>query len=135
LRARKTDIVSLAHHFIEYYSKKYNKGSLTLTNEQTEMMKNYRWPGNVRELKHVIERSVLVSEGDRLELDLSNIPENSASENPFSDFPTLDEIQCRYIQFVLKHTDGKIGGPGNASEILNVNRTTLNSRMRKLGMR
>jgi transcriptional regulator with GAF, ATPase, and Fis domain len=53
----------------------------------------------------------------------------------FSDFPTLDEMQRRYIQQVLEETGGKIGGPGGAAEILGMKRTTLNDRMRKLGLR
>ena len=135
LRERKGDIVSLAHHFITYYAKKYNKPPLMLTDEQIAVMKKYKWPGNVRELKHVIERAVLVSESDRLELVFPNMQESPTAETPFSDFPSLDEIQRRYIRFVLDHTDGRISGPGNASDILDINRTTLNSRMRKLGMR
>ena len=135
LRERKADIIALAQFFLTYYTKKYNKKLPLLTEEQLTVLKQYNWPGNVRELKHVIERAVLVSEGGRLELDFADQKEVVSTENPFSDYPTLDEIQRRYIRFVLNHTDGKKGGIGSAAEILDVNRTTLNSRMKKLGMR
>jgi DNA-binding NtrC family response regulator len=98
-------------------------------------MLNYKWPGNVRELRNVIERAVLVTDRDRLELDFSDKTEQLTADNPFSDLPTLDELQRRYIRFVLKHTSGQIGGKGGAAEILNMKRTSVNSRMKQLGMR
>ncbi len=135
LRERKADIIALAEHFVAKDSKKYHKKLLKLTEQQKSIMKSYTWPGNVRELKNVIERAVLVAEENRLDLDLSNKHKHLSVENPFSDFPTLDEIQRRYIRYVLDHTGGKIGGKGGAAEILDMKRTSLNSRMRNLKMR
>ena len=135
LRDRKDDMIALAQNFLNHYAKKYNKKIPLLSEEQIAKMVQYNWPGNVRELKHVIERAVLVSEDNRLELDFPNSPASPAIDSLFTDFPTLDEVQRRYIQFVLSHTKGKIGGPGNAADILDVNRTTLNARLRRLGIR
>ena len=134
LRERKMDIVALSHHFLFYYAKKYNKKLSALSKEQITMTKNYDWPGNVRELKNVIERAVLVADEDRVELDFSNRAPCSA-EHPFADFPAMDEIQRRYIQYVLDHNGGKVGGEGGAAEILKMNRSTLKARMKNLGMR
>ena len=94
----------------------------------------YEWPGNVRELKNVMERAVLLSNDDCLDLQLTTgkkITPNSIS----ADIPTLDEMQRRYIRQVLEITGGKIGGIGGAAEILGMKRTTLNTRMKKLGLR
>lgn len=134
LRERKLDIIALADHFIVHYTKKYNKKVAGLTEQQKEVLKNYDWPGSVRELENVIERTVLVSDDSRLELDISNRSQSYSSESVFSDFPTLDEVQRRYIQFVLDRTGGRIGGVGGAAEILDMKRTSVNSRMKKLGM-
>jgi len=135
LNQRKEDILALADNFIAYFSRKYNKKKLMLSEEQKTAMLNYKWPGNVRELRNVIERAVLVTDRDRLELDFSDKTEQLTADNPFSDLPTLDELQRRYIRFVLKHTSGQIGGKGGAAEILNMKRTSVNSRMKQLGMR
>ena len=135
LRERKSDIVALAHHFLAYYAKKYNKKVSRLTEDQLRTMKNYSWPGNIRELKHVIERAVLVSEEDRLDFNFSNQSECLPLEGFFANFPSLDEVQRRYIQFVLNHTGGKNSGTGGAAEILKMKRTSIISRMKKLGMR
>ena len=135
LRERKADIAALAHHFLGFYARKYNKRLSELSEEQTAAMQAYHWPGNVRELKHVIERAVLVAEGELLEFDFSSRPENLPVEDLYTDLPTLDEVQRRYIQYVLNRTGGKISGAGGAAEILDLKRTTLGSRMKNLGMR
>ena len=94
----------------------------------------YDWPGNVRELENVMERTMILSMGEELEFRLPG-EGMSVPGQLFSDSPTLDEMQRRYIQEVLEKTGGKIGGPGGAAEILGMKRTTLNDRMRKLGLR
>ena len=73
--------------------------------------------GNIREMENVIERAVLLSSSSRLEIDLPLFSQH-IDDSSFADMPTLDEIQKRYIQFVLSKTNGKISGPGSASEIL-----------------
>ena len=134
LRNRKRDILPLVQYYLAQYAKKYHIASPKLTEEQKKSLMTYEWPGNVRELKNVIERAVIVSENNRLEFDFTVRPPN-ADENPFSDLPTLDEIQRRYIQYVLHRTKGRIGGSEGAAEVLGMKRTSLNSRMKRLGLR
>lgn len=131
LKERQDDILLLAQHFIDRFAKKYNKTNRAIDQNTERILKNYPWPGNVRELENVIERAVLLSPDDHLEID---IPMHSPQEinNPFTDQPTLNEIQCRYIKYVLEKTNGKISGAGGAAEILGMPRTTLNARMKKL---
>ena len=81
----------------------------------------------------MIERAILLATGDSLELDLPAGP-NPATIHPFSDTPTLEEVQRRYIRFALNKTGGRIGGPGGAAELLGMKRTTLYTRMKKLGL-
>ena len=134
LRERQEDIVILAEHFIGVFDRKYQQPEHKMSPDDRERLLAYHWPGNVRELKNVVERSVLLSSGARLEL---NLPLESGSqfEESFDDCPALDEVQRRYIRFILKKTNGRIGGPGGAADLLDMKRTTLIARMKKLGLK
>lgn len=134
LRERNADILLLARHFFNRFAKKYNHPTLKLNQDDEDALANYHWPGNVRELINVIERAVILSKDDRLELSLGP-PSAVDASNPFSDAPTMEALQCRYIEYILKKTNGRISGKGGAAEILNMKRSTLYSRMDKLGLR
>ena len=134
LSARKKEIPLLARYFLAKYASQYGRQEIELSREDEARLKIYDWPGSVRELENVVERTVLLSIEEELEFRLPE-EELNVSGNLFFDYPTLDEMQRRYIQQVLIKTDGKIGGPGGAAEILGMKRTTLNDRMRKLGLR
>lgn len=133
LRERGEDIVLLANFFLERFSRKYRKQNLTLSSDDIKLITDYHWPGNIRELSNFMERAVILSTGFDLEL-----PKIQRKQDPinsmFSKLPTMDEAQRRYIQYVLQKTGGRIGGPGGAAEILGMKRTTLNWRMKKLGV-
>jgi transcriptional regulator with GAF, ATPase, and Fis domain len=134
LRDRKSDIHRLARHFLKRYAARYKRPGITLTPDSEKMLSTYHWPGNVRELKNVIERSVLLSTKESLEL---NLPPAGylLNADPFSDTPTLDEVQRRYIRHILKKTRGKIGGKDGAAQILGIKRTSLYHRMKRLNIR
>jgi transcriptional regulator with GAF, ATPase, and Fis domain len=131
LRERGEDAVLLAKHFIERYAKKYNRTVFQLSPEDEKRAKEYTWPGNVRELKNIVERAMILSHENRLDLNLSDLHPPVQSD-PFSDKPTLDEIQRRYIKYIIESTGGKISGPGGAAEVLGLKRTSLYSRMKAL---
>lgn len=133
LRERPEDVRMLARHFAERYAAKY-QNSTELTAQDEVRLLSYPWPGNVRELQNVIERGVLLAEGHRINLSLPLDARPSAS-HPFADMPTLDELQRRYIAWVLERTSGRIGGREGAAEILGMKRTSLNARLKKLGLR
>lgn len=134
LRERGNDVVLIARHFLDTFARQFNHSVSGLSAEDESKLLSYHWPGNVRELKNVIERSVLLSTEDRIELMLSGVT-LAAAKSPFDDGPSIDEIQRRYIRHVLQITGGRISGPGGAAEILGIPRTTLNARMKKLGLR
>ncbi len=134
LRKRPKDIIALANHFLEHYCKRYNHQVPHLSNEQEKQLMDYHWPGNVRELKNIVERAVLISEGNNLGFEFPG-KSYSVSLNPFQDDPTLEEVQRRYIRYVFEQTGNRVGGPGGAAEILGMKRTSLYTRMKKLGMR
>ncbi len=133
LRERPEDITLLADYFIERYARKYSRWDLKLTGEQETMLIRYNWPGNVRELQNIIERTVLLSTDNQLVFSLPGDIQRQ-SNSSFEDLPSLADLQRRYIEFVIKKTDGQIGGPGGAAEILGMNRSSVYSRMRQLKM-
>ncbi len=134
LRDRPDDIILLARSFFRHYCNRYERKGLELTRRDEDKLTAYPWPGNVRELKNVIERAVTLSGGERLILDLP-MGQTSAEEGAFTGAPTMEELQRRYITYVLEKTGGRIYGPHGAAEILGMKRSTLYTRMYKLGMR
>jgi transcriptional regulator with GAF, ATPase, and Fis domain len=134
LRERDNDIVELAQYFLNRFSLKYQRHNLSITPEGEKRLCLYHWPGNIRELAHVIERSVILSQGDQLELNIISSPKPMPIDET-SELVTLDELNRRYILQVLKKTGGKIYGDGAAAQILGINRGTLYSRMKKLGIK
>jgi DNA-binding NtrC family response regulator len=133
LRERPEDIPLLADHYLKHYAAKYTRASIGLTADQNKALCHYRWPGNIRELKNILERAVLLSGDNQLELNLPAEVQGKA-DHPFADFPSLEEVQRRYIREVLRRAGGKIAGVGGAAEILGMKRTSLYTRMRILGM-
>ena len=109
LRKRGDDVVVLARHFLAQYAKKYNQPVPELTSDDRAMLKGYHWPGNVRELKNVIERAMVFSNGEELDLTIPRAPRkpsdvSTSFDSPFSDRPTMDELQRRYISYILTRT-------------------------------
>ena len=133
LRERGRDVALLAKHFLDHYGRKHNRPDIQLSSEEKEELLAYHWPGNVRELKNIIERAVLLAEEQVIGLNLPNKTE-PLSNHPFEAMPTMEDLQRRYIKFVLERTGGRIGGPGGAAEILGMKRTTVYTRMKKLEM-
>lgn len=134
LRQRADDIPLLAQFFVSRYAAKYNKQTIKLTRGDEKKLMAYSWPGNIRELKNMMEKAVLLYNGEYLDLN-TGADEQIPSNHPFSDMPTLEEVQRRYINYVLQKTKGKLGGPDSASEILGLKRSTLFYRMKKLSMK
>ena len=133
LRNRYQDVILLAQHFVERYGRKYGS-DLKLRPQDKKAILQYAWPGNVRELKNVMERAVILSKEDCLELNLPSEQLSSLTDF-FSDMPTLDDMQRKYIKFILEYTNGKMSGTGGAAELLGMKRTSLYTRMRKLGIK
>jgi len=134
LRERKEDIRKLAVFFLDSFANKLRGVRSELTPDQLSDLEGYRWPGNVRELKNVIEQAVVLGSGQQQEINLPHRSDSRAVEL-FADMPSLDEIQRRYINFVLDKTKGRIYGPGGAARILGIPRTTLYNRMKRLGLK
>ncbi len=130
LRERKEDIVELARHFLNKYSKKLSKPATDFTSEALELLSAYRWPGNVRELENVVERAVIVCEADRIGAeDLSISSYAAVAEMNVN--PSLEEMEKTYILRVLKETGGN---QSRASQLLGIDRKTLYLKLKKYGI-
>ncbi|SFM89693.1 Transcriptional regulator containing GAF, AAA-type ATPase, and DNA-binding Fis domains [Chitinophaga sp. YR627] len=138
LRDRKEDIPILATHFIHRFSKKTGRKITTLGNKALQDMINYSWPGNIRELEHLIERSILLTTGPTLKhihLPSNKLPHAVITTNGEISLKTIDENECDHILRILKYCQGRISGPGGAAEILGVPPSTLNSKIKRLGIK
>ena len=137
LRDRKEDIPALAYHFMDHYGHKAGKKLSGITENVLRKMLAYNWPGNIRELEHLIERSVLLTKGTVIEDMLLPAVENKngTGDGETAAMKTIVENERDYIISVLKKCNGRIWGPGAAAEILNINPSTLKSKMKKLGIK
>lgn len=138
LRERKDDIGILAQHFIRRFCKKLNRNELHLSSESLKSLLNYNWPGNIRELENLIERSVILTKGDHI--DLIPLPVKANSDNlhadeDFGQHKTIEENERAHILNVLNKCGGRIRGEDGAAKILGVPPTTLASKILKLGIK
>jgi len=153
LRERHEDIPLLVRYFVQRFSRSLNKEVHYIPADAMEALERYSWPGNVRELENLIERAVLLSPGKELRIPLSELKDASGSAaasgadapSPFTSYApssslpssisTLEEAERQHILRALKQTEWRIAGPKGAATLLGMKRTTLQARMRKLGIR
>ncbi len=139
LRERASDIPLLVWHFVEQFSRSLNKVIEIISSEVMEALRNYPWPGNIRELQNFIERAVILSPGRVLNVPLDELEPPSTICNG-SGAPlgtktaTLQELEREHILKALTQTRWLVGGPNGAAVVLGLNRTTLLSKMQKLGI-
>ncbi|MDP2970890.1 MAG: sigma-54 dependent transcriptional regulator [Deltaproteobacteria bacterium] len=129
LRERGDDILLLTHFFTNKFAEELGKPTLRFSDNALQVLKNYHWPGNVRELENVIQRLVVMTEGDLIEVpDLPSLMRFSAlRENGFN--RTLAEVEFDYIQNVLTSV---AGNKTRAAEILGIDRKTLRDKLNKM---
>ncbi|HZE83172.1 MAG TPA: sigma-54 dependent transcriptional regulator [Puia sp.] len=138
LRDRREDIPLLASHFIQRFAKKTGRNIIALNNSALQELIQYSWPGNIRELEHLIERSILQAPGNTI--NHIHLPQPRQSSTPASAkesfvVKTLDENERSFIMKTLKYCSGRIAGEGGAAQLLGVPPSTLNSKMKRLGIR
>jgi chemotaxis protein methyltransferase CheR len=131
LRKRSEDIPLLVEYFVDIIAKRLGKSIESIPTTVMDALQNYHWPGNIRELENVLERAVINSSGPKLRLidDLKK----PAKDPTKADRPLAD-VERDYIVRVLEQTHWKVSGKNSAAEILDLERSTLRARMRKLGI-
>jgi formate hydrogenlyase transcriptional activator len=145
LRERDGDIPLLARHFTQQFSRRMKKVIETIPSEAMDALCRYHWPGNIRELQNVIERAVIISTGPALSVDVADLKFAKAgpppAEKPASPKATngalhnvLEETERQQILKALKQSNWIVAGPNGAAAHLGMNRSTLQVRIRKLGI-
>lgn len=127
LRERQEDIGLLAHYFLDRYKQKYHQPNLELTDDLLLTLKNYPWPGNIRELDHCLERSVILSNDNRLQLLMPQVEEHESTIVNLN----IEEMEEVLIKKALKKHTGNIS---LAAEDLGLSRAALYRRMEKFGL-
>jgi formate hydrogenlyase transcriptional activator len=132
LRDRRDDIPRLVHYFVQKFARRMKRQIDTIPSEAMAALCQWPWPGNVRELENVIERAVIQSKGPALQLPLHEF--RAAQAPPTGSAVTLEDAERDHILKALRETDWIVGGPKGAAARLGMKRTTLHSRMEKLGI-
>lgn len=133
LRERKNDIIDFAKFFLERFSSELGMENCVFSEQSLRWLLDYSWPGNVRELENVIHRAVLMTNSPQI--DIQPVRLEGTTESGTQKIETLEEVERKHIIKVLDYCNGRIGGQGGAAELLGMKRTTLNSRIEKLGIK
>jgi formate hydrogenlyase transcriptional activator len=134
LRERRGDIPLLVHYFVAKYGRQMRKRIDEIPVELMEAFSRWEWPGNVRELANFIERAVILTRGPLLEAPVDELQQSAPESSPLEHL-TLEAAEKQHILRALRECHGVIGGPKGAAARLGLNRSTLNSRMRKFGIK
>jgi PAS domain S-box-containing protein len=132
LREREGDLPQLAQYFVHKYAAAQGKKIERISEQSWAALRQYRWPGNIREFQHVIERAVILTEGPELAVvDWLASPGQTADGGQL---PTLEELERAHIVRVLEHARWRVSGDQGAAAMLGLKPTTLEARMKKLGI-
>ena len=135
LRERREDIPMLVNFFAHKFAQQMKKPIDRVPRETMAALTNYHWPGNIRELQNLVERGVILTRGSSLEVPLGELKQSAKSTIPTNGATTLEAVEREHILRILGESNWIIGGPTGAASRLGMNRTTLNHRMRKLGIK
>jgi len=134
LRERASDIPILVRHFVSTHGRRMGKTIETIPKETMAALVRWPWPGNIRELENFLERAVILTKGPVLYVPLAELEMDSQDESAVSENPSLEAAERDHILRVLRESQGQIGGDDGAAARLGLKRTTLNSKLKKLGI-
>jgi formate hydrogenlyase transcriptional activator len=131
LRERRDDVPLLVRYFVQQYARRMNKRITSIPADAMQALTRYHWPGNIRELQNFIERAVIVSPGSALQ---APVRELKGLKGPSAGAVTLADAESEAILRALREAGGRVGGAQGAAAKLGMKRTTLQAKMRKLGI-
>jgi formate hydrogenlyase transcriptional activator len=138
LRERREDIPLLVRYFVQQFARRMNRRITHIPAESMQALERYAWPGNIRELQNFIERAVILSQGTSLEAPVRELTRVPVRPAPPAAAPasavTLADAEREAIERALEESGGKVGGESGAAARLGMKRTTLQAKMRKLGL-
>src|SRR5215475_10719469 len=134
LRDRRADILVLVEYFIHRYARRMGKRVRGINESSLELLRSYDWPGNVRELQNVVERAVILCEGERLTIDETWLRREVSGSGvaPGGYGPSARSQRREMIERALTDSRGRVAGPRGAAARLGIPRSTLESRIRSL---
>jgi len=141
LRDRPDDIPLLVEYFVERYAKKSSKKIRSIKRNTLELFQTYHWPGNIRELQNVVERAVLLSDGDTLSIDAAWMKQETRATVSLAKVTLtgIDQVKSsrerELIESALAECSGRISGPNGAAAKLGIPRQTLDSMIARLGIK
>jgi formate hydrogenlyase transcriptional activator len=130
LRERREDIPAITRYILEDLAKRMGYSIEGVNPSTMREFQQYSWPGNVRELRNIIERNLILYSGPIFRAELPN-----ALQDAKTNLRRLDEVDTEYLHNVLQSTHWRVRGQGGAAEVLGLKPTTLEARMKKLGIR
>ena len=134
LRERREDIPLLVSFFVSKFSARMRKQIKSIPTQALEMLTNYPWNGNVRELANFIERAVIMTRGQQLKVPMASLPTSSDTVVAVGSNSTFKQAESSVIIEALRAAAGRIAGKGGAAERLGLKRTTLQNKIRRLGI-
>ena len=137
LRKRREDIPMLVEYFVKRYAEKAGKQIRKIDRNTLELCQSYPWPGNIRELQNIVERSVILSGGDTFWIEKAWLASQEAAWQEFPS-PLPDVLQTQekeMIEMALAESKGKVAGPEGAAARLGIPRSTLDSKIKQLGIK
>ena len=134
LRERREDIPMLVRHFAQQFARRMKKQIESIPSEAMAALTDYDWPGNIRELQNLIERAVILSRGPWLEIPVAALPKRNPAAAQHGEPKTLEEADRRHIVAALENSNWVVAGANGAAARLGMKRSTLQFRMRKLGI-
>jgi formate hydrogenlyase transcriptional activator len=132
LRERQGDIPLLVQHYVDKYASRMNKQIESIPEETMAALCSYPWPGNIRELQNLIERSVILTPGNVLQIQLNDLQQSNPIPSTMAG--TLEDVERQRILQALQEAGAVIGGRHGAAARLGLKRTTLLSKMQRLGI-
>jgi formate hydrogenlyase transcriptional activator len=134
LRERREDIPLLVWHFVRQFAGRMKRSYEGISSETMRALCEYDWPGNIRELQNLIERAVILSPGPVLRVPARDLRRRPITVPHSGQHQTLEEAERAHILRTVKETKWVLGGPNGAAARLGMNRSTLQFRMKKLGI-
>jgi len=132
LRERREDVPLLVNYFVSKLSRRMGKKIRSIPRQAMEVLANAPWPGNVRELQNFIERAVILTRGEELQVPLAELRSSSEMAATSGLTSSFRQAESRVIIEALRAASGKIAGRGGAAERLGLKRTTLQNKIRRL---
>ena len=134
LRERREDVPLLVRHFVQQLGRKMGKRVEVIPSETMAVLAGYEWPGNIRELQNLVERAVILTSGPILRVPLDDLKVRTPGAGPADASRTLREAERDHVLAVLVESRWVLGGPRGAAARLGLNRSTLQFRMKRLGI-